>query len=276
MKIDWDQFKSFCTKRKIDILLVEQTSTYYLYAAERNVQIECEIDRYPSDTTILDDFEDNYKSLCNPESLDKVTPRAPANDYEMKPYGLCHAHIDSSSNYIYDITLSNKNNEDYDYSCTVDPTGYDCVCSSNTTLLDEIEEVDAVNKTIETFEGRLANGAHKLIRPCTINFKFPDEYPLYQLWGLFVHIKDFGEDDHMCLQIVDVDNILGYGNNFVLKEYDEVWVQTAAKTNSAIYSPDNAPGELPAGVYGVILYYPKDITKTDIKVWIDYILTIKS
>lgn len=276
MKIDWTQFKNYTNARKIDILMLEDSSFYYLYGNEGHVQIECEIDKHPTDTTVLDDFEDNYKSLCNPIKIDKVKPTVPSNDFEMKPYGICHDHIDASTGYVYDITLSNKTGNDYSYSCSVTPAAFDSICNTDTSLLDEVEEVDSENNTLELFSGALSNGDHKLIKPRKITFKFPSEYTSYQLWGVYCHLKDFGEDDHVCFQIVDIDNVLGYGANFVLKEYDEVWAHVMAKSTDAFYTPDSAPGEIPAGLYAVVLYYPKDTSKTDIKIWIDYILTIAS
>ena len=114
------------------------------------------------------------------------------------------------------------------------------------------------------------------VQTCALPICFPVTIQAYQLWGCYVHVKDFGDDDHVCMQIVDIDDVLGYGVNVVIKEYDEVWCQTIAKSSTAFFTPDGAPGDIPAGLYARILYYPKDATKTDIKFWADYILTIRS
>jgi len=206
----------------------------------------------------------------------EVIPTAPKNNFEMKPYGLCHAHIDSSNNHIFNITLSNKSGNVYTYDCSYVPEAFDCVCTNNTDTLDEIEDIDIQNETIELFEGRIQEGNHKLIKPYVIYFKFPTNNTLYQLWGAYCAIEDFGDDDHVCMQIVDVDNVLGYGEDFILKEYDEVWCKTISKSVDAFFTVDGSPGIIPGGLYGVVLYYPKDVTKTDVKIWLDYILTIES
>lgn len=66
MLVEWTEFKDFVDARNADILKVEKGDDYYLYAQENNLQIECIINKSPSDTTDLDDFETNYLDLCNP------------------------------------------------------------------------------------------------------------------------------------------------------------------------------------------------------------------
>jgi hypothetical protein len=64
------------------------------------------------------------------------------------------------------------------------------------------------------------------------------------------------------------------GSLYVVKEYDECWVNHLDKL-TRLMTPDGAPGEIPSGLYLRVKYYPKDATKTDIKIWIDYIITVK-
>lgn len=120
------------------------------------------------------------------------------------------------------------------------------------------------------------NSLTHLNTPAILDFKLSEDYPLQYLWGCSSHVKDFGEDDYIEMQIIDKDNVLGYGENTVLKEYDQVWCQTIAKSTAPFFTPDGAPGEIPGGVYARVLYYPSDALKTDIKLWIDYIITVKS
>jgi hypothetical protein len=120
------------------------------------------------------------------------------------------------------------------------------------------------------------NSALHLVDPGIIDFQFPIGYSKQYLWGCSSHVKDFGEDDYVVMQIVDKDNILGYGENFILKEYDQVWCQTLSKATSPFFTPDGAPGEIMGGLYARAVYYATDVTKIDVKIWLDYILTIKS
>jgi hypothetical protein len=120
------------------------------------------------------------------------------------------------------------------------------------------------------------NSALHLIDPDFIDFQFPVEHTKQYLWGCSSHVKDFGEDDYIVMQIVDKDNILGYGENTILKEYDQVWCQTLAKATSPFFTPDGAPGEIIGGLYARAVYYATDVTKIDVKIWLDYILTIKT
>lgn len=115
-----------------------------------------------------------------------------------------------------------------------------------------------------------------LATPYELDFRIPDTYTTVYLWGVSAHVKDFGDDDYLEMQIIDKDNILGYGENVVLKEYDQVWAQMIAKSNEPFFTPDGAPGELAGGLYARVLYFPSDASKTDIKLWIDYLLTVKS
>lgn len=204
-----------------------------------------------------------------------VIPTAPKNEYELKPVGIVHKHIDAS-NYVYDITLSNKSSKTYDYSCSIDPTFYDCIWGNNGELRDGVYSVDTENNTLTTFYGILDNASYKLSKAIDIDLYLDTELAsMIYLWGVYFSASDYNEDDLLRMQIVDVDNILGYGANFIVKEYDECWVDQLNSIKK-ILTPDGAPGEIPTGLYLRCKYYPKDATKTNIRVWIDYIITVKS
>ena len=65
MKVSWTILKDFFTTRYVPLNYVEFESYYWLKADDINFSLECELDKNQSDTTDLDDFEDNYKSSAN-------------------------------------------------------------------------------------------------------------------------------------------------------------------------------------------------------------------
>jgi len=287
MILNWTDFKKFITDREDVIIMIETESNYMLFAYSfRN--IDCRIDKNPSDTTDLDDFETNYKSICNIKPPPKnVIPSAPSNDYDLHIFNVGHKHIDSSDQ-VFDITLSDKSGSQYNFSCTQTPAYYDCIIQNHSEIRDGIESVDG--NVLTTFSGLLANGLSSLIKPIDIDvhvYLQDRNDPYYYLWGLCASANDYGEDDLVRLQVVDKDGIgvaLGWytqeefeamGSLYVIKEYDECWVDQLNRLTKVL-TPDGSPGQLPSGVYLRIKYYPKDITKTDIKFWVDYIITVKS
>ena len=274
--VSWETIKDFVSKRKIPLLGVEEDECYNLAAVEGAFTLTSKIIKTDPKNAEQQEFEDDYLDKLNIGVIEKVTPSAPSNDFEMKPYGLIYANIDSSDDLIYEITLSNKNDNEYSYSGSEQPKEYDTICAENCKYFDEVEEVDVANSKLTTFKSIIPNGTHELLRPHVIDFQIPTTHELWQLWGVWVHAKDFGERDHVSFQVVDIDNILGLGSDFVLKEYDEMWCECIAKTTGPVLTPDGAPGEIPGGVYVRMLYYATDISKTNIRFYGDLILTIKS
>jgi hypothetical protein len=215
----------------------------------------------------------------------EITPTAPKNEYSLLPYGMVHAHLNSSTN-IREITLSEKDGDTYTYSCAVDPEFYDCITDPNSVVCDGVLSVDTVNHKITLFYGRHENGTLTLCKPFKIDFDFPTYEQSYSMWGSYFSAKDFGEDDIIRLQIVDTVGVgvaLGLytqeqfdamGGECVLKEYDECWVHQLDKAGR-VMTPDGAPAVVYAGLTARALYYPKDPTKTEIKVWTDYIVSVK-
>jgi len=287
MNIEWNDFKAFITSREDSIVMIESTSQYILIP-DGFRSIECKIDRNPTDTTDLDDFETNYKSICNTKPAPKnVIPTAPSNDYDLHIFEVGHKHI-NSANYISEITLSDKIGPQYNFTCSQTPEYYNCIMQNHSEIRDGVLSVEG--NVLTTFTGILSNGVASLIKPIDIDVHvalLDHNDPFYYLWGLCASAKDYGEDDLARLQVVDKDGIgvaLGWysqedfeamGSLYVIKEYDECWVDQMNKLTK-ILSPDGSPGQLPNGVYLRIKYYPKDITKTDIKFWVDYIITVKS
>ena len=67
MKIPWGEFKSICDSRGLDMLMVEDAYTYFLYASENNFEIEAQVIKTEEDAT---DFASNYLANVNPKKTD--------------------------------------------------------------------------------------------------------------------------------------------------------------------------------------------------------------
>lgn len=200
--IDWAQFKSICSKRALDIIMLEYATVYYLSASESSVAINCKV--FKDEGADCVDFETNYKDSCNPQV---------GNRSEMIPDGR--------------------------FSDTFNSNSY-------------------------------------LSTPRVMRYEFPSTYPVYQLWGMSGHVIDFGEADHIRFNIVDVNDVLGYGTEVIIKAYDEMWCQSIAKSTSPFLSPDGYPGIIPAGLFAEVLYYATDATKTNVRFFGDLLITVGS
>lgn len=71
MKVEWTDLKAFVDSRLLSIQWLEFSDKYYLKAIDGSFSLECDLLKSPSDTTDLDDFVNNYKSLGNK----KLEPR---------------------------------------------------------------------------------------------------------------------------------------------------------------------------------------------------------
>ena len=196
-----------------------------------------------------------------------VTPEAPVHDYGLRPYGLVHKHLDASGN-IFDITLSNKNGNNIDYSnCSVTPASYDCIKQDHSAVRDGVYSVNG--NTLTMFMGQLQNGAATLVKPIYIDYLIAamEEVNSLDFWGMFFSAENFGEDDVIRIQELDGD-----GN--LLKEFDDCWV-SHLNGIKFLATPKGAPWEMSVGNTIRLSYYPSDIEKTNIKVWADYWLTVR-
>ena len=87
------------------------------------------------------------------------------------------------------------------------------------------------------------------------------------------------------LQVVDLDGVgvtLGLytqeqleAMNYVVKEYDECWISTLVKINE-LGVVNAAPAKILNGMYLRAKYYAKDASKTNIRLWVDYKISLKS
>lgn len=67
MKIGWNEFKEIVDSRGMDIILIELSVTYYLYASEQNINLECQIIKETEEAT---SFEATHLSKCNKKRND--------------------------------------------------------------------------------------------------------------------------------------------------------------------------------------------------------------
>lgn len=75
MRVDWDTFKTEVASRSLLIQFVDDGTRYHLVAKDDWFLLECQLHKDPSDTTDLDDFENNYKDDANKSLMDlKNTP----------------------------------------------------------------------------------------------------------------------------------------------------------------------------------------------------------
>lgn len=65
MITSWGQLKEFYSNRKVDMLMIEDERFYHVFVSENNLELECHIDKNPSDETELIEFEMHYLPLCN-------------------------------------------------------------------------------------------------------------------------------------------------------------------------------------------------------------------
>lgn len=88
MQVTWEQFKSFVDVKSISIQYVEFTSHYKLSIVDAGFFLVCVLDKNPSNTADLDDFESNYKSLGNKNIKNRVITSLGNDDYILNPTGI--------------------------------------------------------------------------------------------------------------------------------------------------------------------------------------------
>lgn len=64
-RIEWATIKAMATAKGLPLQYIEDASQYIVYLIDQGFRVECILDKSPSDTTDLDDFEDNYKATSN-------------------------------------------------------------------------------------------------------------------------------------------------------------------------------------------------------------------
>ncbi len=91
--------------------------------------------------------------------------------------------------------------------------------------------------------------------------------------GIKLLLKNHAEEDTIGLQIVDKDNVLGYGAGLVLKVFGLNWNVDAEKSDQG-QNVFNYAARIPAGVYIRVVYVSTGAT--DVKVKLNLLLHKKT
>lgn len=109
MEVTWSILKAFITARTLSIQYVDLDDTYWLCAYDGNFKLECKLYKYPTDTTDLLDFENNYKAAGNKSYSDidgslVVRPKAAKKGwtYSMIPIEVKTSTLSSIKSYLVD------------------------------------------------------------------------------------------------------------------------------------------------------------------------------
>jgi hypothetical protein len=109
---------------------------------------------------------------------------------------------------------------------------------------------------------------------CTIDFKIEnyagEDYTAKYLSGAEIITQGATFGDWAEAQIIDIDNVLGYGENFVLKTY----VRKMFISPSGDQRIDaSAPGAIPVGIYIRVMYH--SVGTVNPKIYINYEIQLK-
>ena len=268
IKIEWSDFKQFIDANNINPTSFEHTNDYCLYDSNGNLTFNCILNKNPSDTTDLSDFENNYLPICNLLSPQFVTPTSPRNDFQLEPEGL-HCRRYNPADYLGTITLSNKNGLNYSYTKTLqaDLVHEDCIWffdNDGYFIRSYIEE--STSNTLE-LEQEIPEGTYNLSRKFTLDYQLSNDVNFHYLWGLFFDATGSGKYDWAVTEILDPNTLEE------IVRYDECWITHINKIIS-VRTPDGAPGQLLPFLLRIDYYYADDNFTGNI-VKADYILTRK-
>lgn len=157
MKLNWTHFKSIVDSKSMSIQYIELENYYHLRAFDGVFSIDCELNKNPSDTTDLDDFEDNYKANANKPLVPKDSLGNPI--YRGSPFTDALGFRFRGHSFIDTVTTGTT--KDIDYQLTAE---------------------------------RWINGGRLII-------------------------DNIGANDKLTFQVIDKDNIFGYGANTVLDQF---------------------------------------------------------
>ena len=65
MNLAWSAFKSMVDSKALSIQWIEDSQFYYLTILDGQLKTQCQIDKNPTDSADLADFETNYKAQGN-------------------------------------------------------------------------------------------------------------------------------------------------------------------------------------------------------------------
>lgn len=209
-------------------------------------------------------------------SYSEVTPTAPKNEYELLRLGRAKSNF-LSSGYCEEIIITNKIDNTFTYSSLlIEPEVGSQIACNEDTVWTYITEVDTVNKKITVEDAsNMFPGVVLLSNPVNIDYILSTSYgDTLNLWGCYFTAKNYGEDDHVILQVIDTYGITGLPAGTVVKQYDECWVNQIDQIID-LGTPDGAPGIISATFTLRVAYYPTLTTETNVSVWLDYKLLKK-
>ena len=109
MKTDWTTLKFFLDQKSLSVQYLDTPSEYYVYANDGAVLVESILNKTPSDTSDLDDFESNYKSAGNKPNKQFVVSDVGYNTMILQPRGIyfdAAANSNTTNDYELDVSLS--------------------------------------------------------------------------------------------------------------------------------------------------------------------------
>jgi len=208
MRVEWAQFKNFVENRSIDMLMLEDANTYFLFAAEDNAKAECVIDKNASDTTDLDEFESSYKSNCNPKKMNIINAATPVNEHCMEPFGCVKGSFETrpstGQKYVCSITLSNKSVDgltfNYNSDIEIVPEIGNYVFQNDSTHRSWITSIDTTNHLV-TFEmPDLDNGDGIYSKAYYVDCLVRDWSQVMYLWGMTLTVREYKYEDSLWME----------------------------------------------------------------------------
>jgi hypothetical protein len=228
---------------------------------------------------------------------------APQNSDCMEPWG-CEKTYFAANTQNFEITLSNKNGNTFDYVCSQPLAIGDYVFQDYYSKRSWVKEFTG---TTVTFSDErpvlLENGVGRYVIGHYLDVLVVDWKPVMYLWGLFFNARNAGYDDFIEFSVVDYADIFaGYpdealesmgfeknneylninGNPAWTKYYDEQWsanlkvgYEDKPGVGSFVPTPDGAPGELAPGLYLRISYFTSHEASEVTHFYLDYSPTSK-
>lgn len=116
----WSNIKSNLISRGVRAQYLSETYKYIVYCLDGDFKIYCEIDKHDTDTTELDDFENNYKANANialhptnanGEPMSCATPFSNSGGYKFRGLGFSGtATKNTTTNIDYKMTSNRSMN----------------------------------------------------------------------------------------------------------------------------------------------------------------------
>jgi len=118
--------------------------------------------------------------------------------------------------------------------------------------------------TSYTFLGDATSGVATKNTTTDIDYKLLDNCMMY---GAEMIYRNAVDGDYVTLQIIDKDNILGYGAGTIINEWVKKWYVPSAENRWVVTS--EMAGTIPAGLY-VRLKYTSTGTESDVPVKLNF------